>query len=84
VGSVFRVLWVLAGTSVAGNRCPTQLFYATMKPSETKVSPELQEFMNLHKIETLSQLLRYENAELLKMEGFGWRLMKQVLKIREV
>ena len=84
MGSVFRVLWVLAGTSVAGNRCPTQLFYATMKPSETTVSPELQEFMNLHKIETLSQLLRYENAELLKMEGFGWRLMKQVLKIREV
>jgi hypothetical protein len=28
--------------------------------------------------------LRYENGELLKMEGFGWRLMKQVLKIREV
>ncbi len=55
-----------------------------MKPAETTVSPELQEFMNLHKIETLSQLLRYENGELLKMEGFGWRLMKQVLKIREV
>ena len=27
VGSVYRVLWVLAGPSVAGDRCPTLLVF---------------------------------------------------------
>ena len=49
-----------------------------------KVSPELEVFMELHKFATIALLLENEDAALLKMEGFGWRLMKEVLKLREI
>lgn len=49
-----------------------------------KISPELQEFMKLHQLSTIDELLSYDDVELLKMSGFGWRLMKEVLKLREV
>ena len=69
------------GTSVAGDRCPTQLFY--MKAPDRKVSEELEVFMKLHNL-SIADLLQCDDAALLKMEGFGWRLMKEVLKLREV
>jgi alkylation response protein AidB-like acyl-CoA dehydrogenase len=96
VGSVYRVLWVLAGTSVAGDRCPTLLFILlskwdffvylkkdkTMK-NETIISPELQRFMELHKIPNLTLLLQIEDEILLGMVGFGWRMLREVLELRE-
>ncbi len=48
------------------------------------ISPELNYFMQLHKIVSLDELLSIKNENLLKMEGFGWRLMKQVLSLRKV
>lgn len=48
------------------------------------ISPELQEFMDIHQIPSVAALLQIEAEQLLKMEGFGWRLMKEVLKLSAV
>ncbi len=51
---------------------------------ENKISPELQRFMDAQKIPSVSALLLIENEALLGMDGFGWRMMKEVLKLRKV
>jgi DNA-directed RNA polymerase alpha subunit len=62
---------------------PRSLFY--MKASEKiRISEQLEQFMKQHNMLTVAALLENEDAALLKMEGFGWRLMKEVLKLREV
>lgn len=54
------------------------------KPHDTSTSPELQLFMALHRMPDLQALLKHDDAALLKMEGFGWRLMKEVLGLRQI
>ena len=49
-----------------------------------QASPELVQFMDHHEIPTLGQLLEIDDEVLLKMLGFGWRLMKEVLQLRKV
>lgn len=51
--------------------------------NEYTISPELLEFMQLHKIQTSVDLLAIEDETLLSMKGFGWRLMREVLILRE-
>jgi hypothetical protein len=51
---------------------------------EIKISPELQRFMDAQKIPSISALLLIDNETLLGMDGFGWRMMKEILKLREV
>lgn len=48
------------------------------------ISPELQEFMNTQKIPSVIDLLVITNERLLGMEGFGWRLLKEVLQLRKI
>jgi hypothetical protein len=56
-----------------------------MKEKSTfQASPELVQFMHYHKIPTVDQLIGIDNEVLLKMLGFGWRLMKEVLELRKV
>ena len=87
---------MLGRTSLAGDRCPTLLFVPTTKmdffriyqkdsimKNETVISPELQRFMELHKIPNLTSLLQIEDEVLLGMVGFGWRMMREVLELRE-
>ena len=86
---------MLGRTSLAGDRCPTLLFVPIPKggfsylvkdfvmKNETVISPELQRFMELHKIPHLTSLLQIEDEELLGMVGFGWRMMREVLELRE-
>ncbi len=50
---------------------------------DIKISPELQEFMEWHAIPNLSKLLEIEDEKLLGMKLFGWRLMREVLVLRE-
>jgi hypothetical protein len=50
---------------------------------DIKISPELQEFMEFHSITNLSKLLEIEDETLLKMDLFGWRLMREVLVLRD-
>jgi|APLak6261664116_1056043.scaffolds.fasta_scaffold00282_5 hypothetical protein len=50
---------------------------------DIKLSPELQQFMELHSIPNLSVLLEIDDEKLLKMDLFGWRLMREVLVLRE-
>ena len=50
---------------------------------ENKISPELQRFMDAQKIPSVSALLLIDNETLLGMDGFGWRMMKEVLKLRQ-
>jgi hypothetical protein len=51
--------------------------------NETLISPELKRFMELHKIPNLISLLRIEDEILLGMDGFGWRMMAEVLTLRK-
>ncbi len=51
---------------------------------EQGISPELEFFMKQSKISSVRELLSIGNEELLKMDGFGWRLMKEVLSLRLV
>jgi hypothetical protein len=51
---------------------------------ETSISPELDFFMKRNKIPDTIALLAISNEDLLQMNGFGWRLMKQVLGLRKV
>lgn len=51
--------------------------------NETVISPELQRFMELHTILDLPSLLQIEDETLLGMDGFGWRMMREVLELRE-
>ena len=48
------------------------------------MSPELEFFMKQNKISSVIELLSIDNEELLEMNGFGWRLMKEVLSLRLV
>lgn len=50
---------------------------------EKSISEELLQFMKFHKIETIASLLQIEDEKLLEMDGFGWRLMREVLELRE-
>jgi hypothetical protein len=87
---------VLGRTSDAGDRCPTLLFVPIPKwfffvylkkdfvmKEATTISPELQRFMDLHKIQTISELLVIKDETLLATDGFGWRMLKEVLKLRQ-
>ena len=51
--------------------------------NETQISSELRRFMDLHQIVTLESLLQIEDEVLLEMDGFGWRMMREVLELRE-
>jgi len=96
VGSVYRVLWVLAGTSVAGRLlshaacfyyyCVKRRFYFYILKEivEKSISPELERFMKENEFSSIEVLLTIENEDLLQMPGFGWRMMKEVLLLRKV
>lgn len=56
-----------------------------MKDNQEKnISLELEFFMELNKIADINALLTISNEDLLQMNGFGWRLMKQVLDLRKI
>lgn len=50
---------------------------------EFTISAELNDFMQHHGIKTLGDLLSIADEKLLSMDGFGWRLMREVLILRE-
>ncbi|WP_291103405.1 MULTISPECIES: hypothetical protein [unclassified Flavobacterium] len=50
---------------------------------DIKLSPELQRFMEYHSIPNLVELLKIDDEKLLEMDLFGWRLMREVLVLRE-
>ena len=55
-----------------------------MRAKQEVISPELQEFMNTQKIPSVADLLVIDDEGLLGMEGFGWRLLKEVLQLRKI
>ena len=52
--------------------------------NQKKLSQELQEFMMLNKIFTLNELLLIKEENLITMDGFGWRILKEILKLGQV
>lgn len=48
------------------------------------ISPELEDFMQLQEFASSEEMLQVADEELLALEGFGWRLMKEVLQLREI
>lgn len=50
----------------------------------TPISPELEAFMKLQKFSSLAELLAIDDEDLLALDGFGWRLMKEVLGLRKI
>lgn len=51
---------------------------------EKSISSELELFMEENEISSLDAMLAIENEDLLQMEGFGWRMMKEVLSLRKI
>lgn len=49
--------------------------------TEKNISPELQNFIALHDL-NIVQLLAIEDHILLKMDGFGYRMLLEVLDLR--
>jgi hypothetical protein len=58
--------------------------YILNKKIEKSISPELERFMEENELSSIDALLAIENEDLLQMEGFGWRMMKEVLSLRKV
>ena len=48
------------------------------------ISPELEYFMKAQKFSSLAELLAIDDEDLLALDGFGWRLMKEVLGLRKI
>ena len=80
VGSVYRSCGCLAVPLMLVIDVPRSLF--CMASEEFTVSVELQKFMDDHGIRSVSELLVIDDERLLGMDGFGWRLMKEVLGLR--
>ena len=55
----------------------------THMENETVISPELQKFMKLNNIEKLQDLLIIEDKYYLEMAGFGWRILREILELRD-
>jgi hypothetical protein len=54
------------------------------KPAnELDISKELKEFMQQSGFANLNQMLQYCTGELLKMEGFGYRQLKEIYTFLE-
>ena len=51
---------------------------------EKSISPELARFMKQNGFSNLDDLFAIEDEDLLQIPGFGWRMMKEVLLLREV
>lgn len=89
--------WVLGGTSVADLLMShAACFYLITNywiyfkifivngKIEKSISPELERFMNQNGFSNLDDLFAIEDEDLLQIPGFGWRMMKEVLLLREV
>ncbi len=59
----------------------TLLEFENVRP---EVRESLMQFMNLHTILSLQDLLEYKDEDLLEMEGFGMRLLVEVHKLRQI
>ena len=49
---------------------------------ETKISSELKRFMKLHKL-NIGRLLEIEDSVFLSMPGSGYRMLLEILELRE-
>ncbi|MNY80006.1 hypothetical protein D3C86_2208810 [compost metagenome] len=47
-------------------------------------SPELLTFMKFNNLQTLAELLSIADEDLLKMRGFGYRILKEILQLRKI
>lgn len=47
-------------------------------------SPELVNFMEINKIQTVEELVALTDEVLVEMPGFGWHLLKEILLLRKV
>jgi DNA-directed RNA polymerase alpha subunit len=47
-------------------------------------SAELLTFMKLNNLHTLAELLTISDEDLLKMRGFGYRILKEILQLRKI
>ena len=55
----------------------------THMENETVISPELKQFMTLNEIQDIKDLLLIEDEHYLKMIGFGWRILREILELRD-
>ena len=81
-------MWAPGGACLPITECPTLIFYMhrqlQIQDIREELREEMQQFMALHEIEHLVQVLAVPDEELLEMEGFGMRLMAEVQKLRRI
>lgn len=55
-----------------------------MNPEEEKdLQADLARFMQWHKIDSIQDVMAMEPAELLKMDGFGYRLLNYLIDLKK-
>jgi len=88
VGFSLLGVWALGGACLPIAECPTLIFYMTRQTHISQVREEVREqllqFMLLHGIEDLQELMQLPEAELSEMEGFGMRLLAEVHKLKQI
>jgi len=47
-------------------------------------STELLTFLKLNNLQTLAELLSLSDEDLLRMRGFGFRILKEILALRKI
>lgn len=47
-------------------------------------SAELLTFLKLNNLQTLAELLSIPDDDLLKMRGFGYRILKEILQLHKI
>ncbi|GGA87291.1 hypothetical protein GCM10008015_29930 [Flavobacterium palustre] len=47
-------------------------------------SAELLSFMKFNNLQTLAELLSISDEDLVKMRGFGYRILKEILELRKI
>jgi DNA-directed RNA polymerase alpha subunit len=52
--------------------------------TEFAPSAELITFLKLNNLQTLAELLFISDEDLLKMRGFGYRILKEILQLRKI
>ena len=52
--------------------------------NHTQPSKDVQKFMVINSIETVEELIAIPDEVLIEMPGFGWRLLKEILLLRNI
>ena len=51
---------------------------------ESSISKAMKDFMKINEIENLKTLLEYPDENIIKLHGFNWHIMKEIISLRQI